>query len=503
LSYTQSFSYDSLNRLSTAQENNGASWSQTNGYDRYGNRWIDLGGGSQSLYFDTSTNRIAGWSYDAAGNLLNDGIHAYTFDAENKIKTVDGVTAYVYDGGGRRVRKLIGENLRMVYGIGGQLVAEFDGSNGALKKEYVYGGGTMVTIEPTAISSNGTQYATGDPLGSPRVITNSTGSIVSRHDYLPFGEELGVSVGGRTSGMGFGGADGLRQKFTSKERDNESGLHFFGARYYSATEGRFTSVDPSRKSVEPTDPQSWNRYSSFLGNPLKYTDRNGKWPTEIHNKIIDKAFPGLTDSQREVLKRASRQRDSLAMQTAQYAYTHAMRSPGQNPEEAKKATNAFIQDNERAAQQFQSAFQKSGQPGLSYSALLEFGNALHPVTDRTSPTHTDANGNPMVWPGVPVPGTSTFTPDMDYARKHAEGESNITDEQMNATVQAAREEFRRTFGDDFYKQAIDPSKQGSLEPPDKKPDPRDSEPEDDKMQWQEDDYEADVVRDDRIAQEGQ
>src|SRR6266446_1285620 len=92
LSYTQSFGYDALNRLTTSNENSGSSWSQTNGYDQYGNRWIDLGGGNQNLYFNTSNNRISGWSYDAAGNLLNDGIHAYSFDAENKIKTVDGVT---------------------------------------------------------------------------------------------------------------------------------------------------------------------------------------------------------------------------------------------------------------------------------------------------------------------------------------------------------------------------------------------------------------------------
>ena len=88
---------DSLNRLTTSNEN-GANWSQTNGYDRYGNRWIDLGGGNQSLYFNTSNNRISGWSYDAAGNLLNDGSHSYTYDAENKIAKVDTVSAYIYDG---------------------------------------------------------------------------------------------------------------------------------------------------------------------------------------------------------------------------------------------------------------------------------------------------------------------------------------------------------------------------------------------------------------------
>src|SRR6185369_7008643 len=84
LSYTQSFGYDPLNRLTTSAES-GSSWSQTNAYDRYGNRWIDLGGGNKNLYFNTSNNRISGWSYEAAGNLLNDASHSYSYDAENKI----------------------------------------------------------------------------------------------------------------------------------------------------------------------------------------------------------------------------------------------------------------------------------------------------------------------------------------------------------------------------------------------------------------------------------
>ena len=130
------FGYDSLNRLTTSNENSGANWSQTNGYDRYGNRWIDLGGGNQSLYFTASNNRITGSSYDASGNLLNDGTHAYTYDAENKIAKVDNVSAYVYDGEGRRVRKLLGENLRFVYGISGQVIMDFSGTTGALTKEY-------------------------------------------------------------------------------------------------------------------------------------------------------------------------------------------------------------------------------------------------------------------------------------------------------------------------------------------------------------------------------
>jgi len=83
----------------------------------------------------------------ASGDLLNDGAHAYTYDAEGKIKTVDATNAYVYDGEAHRVKKLVGENTRFIYGIGGQLIAEFDGSSGSLKKEYVYGGATLITIE--------------------------------------------------------------------------------------------------------------------------------------------------------------------------------------------------------------------------------------------------------------------------------------------------------------------------------------------------------------------
>lgn len=118
--YSQSFTYDSLNRLSTAQENSGTNWTQTNGYDRYGNRTVTAGLG-QSLSF-YSNNRVVGLSYDNSGNVTNDNVHSYAFDAENKIVKLDNVAAYVYDAEGRRVRKLVGENTRFVYGIGGEII---------------------------------------------------------------------------------------------------------------------------------------------------------------------------------------------------------------------------------------------------------------------------------------------------------------------------------------------------------------------------------------------
>jgi hypothetical protein len=87
--------------LSNATESNGATtnWSQTNAYDRYGNRQIDYGGGSYNLTLSSTTNCIitAGFTYESAGNLTIDTIHTYRFDAESRIKTVDANSAYGYD----------------------------------------------------------------------------------------------------------------------------------------------------------------------------------------------------------------------------------------------------------------------------------------------------------------------------------------------------------------------------------------------------------------------
>lgn len=85
--------------------------------------------------------------------------------------------------------------------------------------------------------------------------------------------------------------DGL---FPGKERDAESGLDFFEARFMSSAQGRFTSPDPSNLSVDFWMPQTWNRYAYVGNNPLLYVDRNGLWWTVTHKQIIDDAFPGLS-----------------------------------------------------------------------------------------------------------------------------------------------------------------------------------------------------------------
>jgi RHS repeat-associated protein len=284
----QIYSYDSLNRLSSTQETNGSTttyWTQTNGYDRYGNRWAIIGG-SPNLTFNAQ-NKItsAGYSYDAVGNLTDDPLHTYTYDAENRVITVDTASAYKYDGEGKRVRKLLGENLRFVYDMSSRLVAEFNGLSGDLEKEYIYGAdGLAATIEPTVGTTLGTKYTTSDHLGSPRIVTDADGDVVSRHDYMPFGEELFVGSGGRTAAQFYDVADGLRQKFTGYARDDESRLDYAQARYYASAQGRFTSTDSYNPISDAGkdifrrylgQPQNWNHYVYCINNPLTHVDPTG------------------------------------------------------------------------------------------------------------------------------------------------------------------------------------------------------------------------------------
>lgn len=84
----------------------------------------------------------------------------------------------------------------------------------------------------------------------------------------------------------------LNQKFTGHERDDESGLDYFGARYYAGSQGRFISPDPWMASARVLQPQSWNRHTYVLNNPLRYVDQFGlqeKYDPKKHEEEVRKA----------------------------------------------------------------------------------------------------------------------------------------------------------------------------------------------------------------------
>lgn len=72
-------------------------------------------------------------------------------------------------------------------------------------------------------------------------------------------------------------------RFSGKERDAESGLDYFGARYFSAAQGRFTSPDTAGPDL--TNPQTLNKYRYALNNPLRYVDRNGLYEEDVHRDV--------------------------------------------------------------------------------------------------------------------------------------------------------------------------------------------------------------------------
>jgi len=131
---------------------------------------------------------------------------------------------------------------------------------------------------------------------------------------------LYAGTGGRKTAQGYTSSDNLRQKFTSKERDNETGLDYFLARYYSSTQGRFTGSDPLLSSATLYDPQSWNRYSYTLNNPLKYTDPFGMYICDGDKSQCQKFESGLTRAQEALKKLDSKSDQYQKLQRALNAY---------------------------------------------------------------------------------------------------------------------------------------------------------------------------------------
>ena len=160
------------------------------------------------------------------------------------------------------------------------------------------------------------------------------------------------------------------------------------------------SVDPSRLSVDPDEPQTWNRYAYARDNPLGFVDRNGKWSKWVHEDIIDSAFGSiLSENDRQILKNASAWVDDVS-QDPKESFKHGMRSPFQDPTEAIAEANAFINENLEQAVRNQIIAEETGHTGNDPGALSYFGDALHTVTDSTSPWHRDSAGTPLPWAGV-------------------------------------------------------------------------------------------------------
>jgi RHS repeat-associated protein len=320
--WKQSYAYDGVNRLICAAEASNTApgdpctqggWRQTFGYDAYGNRWLSSTAGLSGVdiheptapsNFDVAANRlnVAGSFYDSAGNQTVYTPYTLTYDAENRntaaTSSSNGSGTFVYDAEGRRIKKTWTSGTTTTttyffYDAMGELAAEYSSSPG---------------------TSTGTTYLHNDLLGSIRLVTgdkppSGPPPILECYDYVPFGRMLNSSDNGRDTGCYPLTPDTqitsrLPQKFTGKERDAETRLDFFGARYFSSPQGRFMSVDPLMASASIENGQTWNRYAYARNNPFRYVDPLGLFPSPTYN-CLDNQTTCLSDEQRRILENSS------------------------------------------------------------------------------------------------------------------------------------------------------------------------------------------------------
>ncbi|OGF06267.1 MAG: hypothetical protein A2502_09665 [Candidatus Edwardsbacteria bacterium RifOxyC12_full_54_24] len=302
--YNQSYAYDDVNRMITA---NGPWAGNSYSYDIHGNITAKTVEYSSTYAYNYSTNRLTtadswGYTYNGAGEVtgVSDGGWAWltmTYDPAGRLKYfLDGNFGYPanywYDGDGVRVKQYQKNGLPRNYspGIvtalvpqtppyvryyvcnGNNTLAEYDEYN-ALKCKYIYLNGKLaVKVEGTSA-----YYYHCDYLGTPKAITNSSGTVVRTDNYYPFGKQYNYT-----------GTYSNNRKFTSKERD-WSGLDYFGARYYDCRIGRFLVPDPdlfgAPKEGSLSNPQRLNRYSYCLNNPYRFIDPNGEAPYDWADAI--------------------------------------------------------------------------------------------------------------------------------------------------------------------------------------------------------------------------
>jgi RHS repeat-associated protein len=262
---TQTFTYDTLRRLATAQSQATAGsdcWGQSFGYDRWGNlltvNVTKCSAPSLSVTVNSATNHInsPGYGYDAAGNLTNGISVLLTYDAENRIVSA-GSTTYTYDGDSLRVKTTSGKLYWRSIGIDTLTETDVSGNTTA---EFIYFAGRRVAMRDGA---GNVYYIFADHLGSSRIVTNSTGTVCRDMDYFPLGYPK-ITLNTCAT---------LLYKFAGYERDVETGLNYAFARYQHEAWGRFMSPDPLEGSAD--NPQSLNRYAYVQNDPVNLVDPLG------------------------------------------------------------------------------------------------------------------------------------------------------------------------------------------------------------------------------------
>jgi RHS repeat-associated protein len=259
------FTYDDLNRLKTAtatcSNDSSRSYNQGYAYDLAGNMTNKTGiGGWDVLTWESAVNkprmRPKSVRYDAdVAGIANRNIINNQDQKPVQITYQGSTTNLYYDGTGERIKKVKGtETVIYVGGI-------YEVRNGQAMS-YIYANGQKIVT----LTNNKEYYTHSDHLGSTGIVTDETGTVVEEIGYLPFGSTLF-----RNTYNGSTWASTYR--FTGQEFDPEYHLYNYNARLYDPIMSRF--ITPDTIVPDPYNPQSLNRYTYCLNNPLTYIDPSG------------------------------------------------------------------------------------------------------------------------------------------------------------------------------------------------------------------------------------
>ena len=191
-----------------------------------------------------------GYAYDSNGNMTTRGSLSISWDVENRPVAMSDNSTFVYDGNGNRGMKTEGGETILYI----NRYYEKNLTTEEVTTHYYLGDRQVAQRKGTALN-----YLHQDHLTGTAMMTDSSGDSTGTIKYFPFGATRSGSVS-------------TDKQFTGQRLDC-SGLYYYGARYYDAEIGRFISADTV--VPDPLNPQSLNRYSYCLNNPLKYNDPSG------------------------------------------------------------------------------------------------------------------------------------------------------------------------------------------------------------------------------------
>jgi len=208
-------------------------------------------------------NTVYDYVYDNNGNTISDGVFTYEYNRNNRlIKVKHGaavIAQYLYDAFGRRVKKTIsGTVTHFHYSSAGSLISETAGDGSPLR-DYIYQNGNLIAIKLYGVQA-GIYYVVCDHLGTPQQIVNSSGVVVWKAAYQPFGKAQ-ILIETITCNI----------RFKGQYSDAETGLHYNVKRYYNPLTGMYLTPDPI--GLEG----GINLYPYVKNNPINYIDPTGEF----------------------------------------------------------------------------------------------------------------------------------------------------------------------------------------------------------------------------------